>query len=265
MSFTGFLNDLEHEAAETVEYYLVVGEQRVALNRFLGQSIEIRYLGEKACCVCGRKANKLFNNGYCYPCFTTLAECDLCIVKPHQCHHHLGTCRDNQFAEEHCMTPHYVYLALSSGVKVGITRKSRGKARWIDQGAVEAIPIAEVPTRKLAGELEVLISEQIPDKTNWRKMLSGQIEAVDLLEIRRQVLASLPAGYESYLLEEQAVYQFAYPMLETLDKITSFSFDKQDSVAGRLIGIKGQYLIFEDGVLNVKKHAGYKVNLVLPE
>ncbi|WP_153944945.1 DUF2797 domain-containing protein, partial [Acinetobacter baumannii] len=70
----------------------------------------------------------------------------------------------------HCMIPHYVYLALSSGVKVGLTRKNNEKKRWVDQGAVRAIPIAEVPTRKMAGELEVYLTQYVADKTDWRKM-----------------------------------------------------------------------------------------------
>lgn len=261
MSYTGYLSDLTHEPNSPVLYYLPLGEQKLYLNEQIGHHIKLHFLGEKSCVGCGRKANKLFNSGYCYPCFTTLAECDLCIMKPHECHYHLGTCRDNDFAEKNCMVPHYVYLALSSGVKVGLTRKSRGKARWIDQGAVQAIPIAEVPTRKLAGEIEVLISQHIPDKTNWRKMLSGNIDHVDLLEIREKVLNILPDEFKEYLLDIDEIFEFTYPILETLEKIKSLSFDKQELIEGRLLGIKGQYLILDQAVLNIKKHAGYKVEI----
>ncbi|MFC4766361.1 DUF2797 domain-containing protein [Effusibacillus consociatus] len=263
MSYIGFLSDLEHEPNEPVQYYLPLDRERVPLNPYIGHEIELRYLGEKACCTCGRKAKKLFNNGYCYPCFTKLAECDLCIVKPHQCHYDQGTCRDTEFAESNCMTAHYVYLALSSGIKVGLTRKNRGKARWIDQGAIQAIPIAEVPTRKAAGEMEYFISQHIPDKTDWRKMLAGKVEECDLLEIREQIRSLLPEEYREYLLDDQEIYQFTYPILETLEKIKSLSFDKQEVIKGRLMGIKGQYLILDHAVLNIKKHTGYKIEVVL--
>lgn len=263
MSFIGFLSDLQHEPNVPVQYYLPLDDKRIHLNPHLGQTIELRFLGEKACCVCGRKAKKLFNNGYCYPCFTKLAECDLCIVKPHECHHHLGTCRDDEFAQANCMTPHYVYLALSSGIKVGLTRKSRGQARWIDQGAIQAIPIAEAPTRKAAGEMEYFISQHIPDKTDWRKMLSGKVEEADLLELRERVRGLLPEEFHAYLLDEQELYEFTYPILETLEKIKSLSFDKQDVISGRLLGIKGQYFILDHAVVNIKKHTGYKVEVTL--
>ncbi|GAX91816.1 DUF2797 domain-containing protein [Effusibacillus lacus] len=263
MSYVGYLSDLEHEPQTPVQYFLPLGDRRIHLNPWIGQSIKIDFLGEKACCACGRKANKLFNNGYCYPCFTKLAECDLCIVKPHQCHYHLGTCRDNEFAETNCMTPHFVYLALSSGVKVGLTRKSRGLARWIDQGAVQAIPIAEAPSRKAAGEMEYWISQHLPDKTDWRKMLTGKVDQVDLLEIREQIRQMLPPEFATYLLDERELYNFTYPILETLEKIKSLSFDKQESIEGRLIGVKGQYLIMDHSVLNIKKHTGYKVEVKL--
>lgn len=265
MSYIGYLSDLTHVFDHPVRYYLPLGELQLSLNERIGQAIEIRYLGEKSCTACGRVVNKLYNNGYCYPCFIKLAECDLCIVKPHECHHHLGTCRDGHFAETNCMTPHYVYLALSSNVKVGLTRKSRGKARWIDQGALRAIPIAEVPTRKLAGELEVKISQHIPDKTNWRKMLSGDVDDIDLLEVREQIRSIVPDEYQNYLLNTEDIYEFAYPVLETPEKIKSLSFDKQDAIGGRLLGIKGQYLILDHAVLNIKKHSGYKVEITFSE
>lgn len=265
MSFAGYLSDLEHEPLEPVRYYLPLGETRVPLNERIGQTVKIRYLGEKSCCACGRKAGKLYNSGYCYPCFTKLAECDLCIVKPYQCHHHLGTCRDNEFAEAHCLTPHYVYLALSSGVKVGLTRKSRGKARWIDQGAVRAVPIAEAPTRKAAGEMELFLSRHLPDKTDWRKMLAGRVDDADLLEIRERIRDLLPPEFQPFLLDGQEVYEFTYPILETVEKIKSLSFDRQDMIEGRLLGIKGQYLILDQGVINIKKHTGYKVEIEFSE
>lgn len=265
MSYTGYLSGLEHQDQVPVEYELVLQEQRIPLNDRMGQTIQLLFLNEKACCACGRKANKLFNNGYCYPCFTKLAECDLCIVKPHECHYHLGTCRDEEFAAANCMVPHYVYIALSSGVKVGLTRKSRGTARWIDQGAIRAIPIAELPTRKAAGELEVFISQHIPDKTNWRKMLSGAIDDVDLSQVRRQILDLLPEEYQDFVLDDEHLYEFTYPLLETLEKVKSLSFDKQEAISGKLIGIKGQYLLLDHAVVNIKKHAGYKIQVKFTE
>jgi hypothetical protein len=264
-TYQGFLSELRHEAKSPVEYYLSLDGQLIPLNACIGGEIELTFLGDKSCCACGRSVKKLYGGGYCYPCVTTLAETDLCIVKPHECHYHLGTCRDEEFAQSHCMIPHYVYLALSSHVKVGLTRKNRELTRWVDQGAIRAIPIAELPNRKMAGELEVAISQHIADKTDWRKMLKGITEEVDLFEVREEIKKIVPEKFRQYLFDVDALYEFTYPILETLEKIKSVSFDKETTVSGKLLGIKGQYLILENGVLNVKKHTGYKVQAVLKE
>ncbi|MCL6598012.1 MAG: DUF2797 domain-containing protein [Alicyclobacillus macrosporangiidus] len=261
---TGYLRELDHHPSDPVWYRLVMGETVYDMNDLLGRRIAITFTGDRACIHCGRRVKKLYNNGYCYPCFTTLAECDLCIVKPHECHFHKGTCRDESFASEHCMIPHYVYLAYSSGVKVGLTRKGREFKRWIDQGASAAVLLAEVPTRRLAGELEVEIARNLPDKTDWRKMLRVRDDAdVDLLQIREEVIARLPDTWHPYLLSEGvSVRRFRYPLLnEEEPNLIQVSLDKHTELEGTLVGIKGQYLMFDCGVFNVKRHAGYAVQI----
>lgn len=261
-TYQGFLSELLHKPETPVAYFLKVGEQTLPLNDLIGTKLSLTFLEEKACCSCGRKVKgKLYGGGYCYPCVTTLAECDLCIMKPHECHFDKGTCRDEEFAKTHCMIPHYVYLALSSNVKVGLTRKNRELTRWVDQGAIRAIPIAELPTRKMAGELEMIIAEHIADKTDWRKMLKGVFEEADLFEVREQMKAIVPAEFQQYLFDVDQLFEFSYPILESLEKVKSIGFDKEPTIEGKLIGIKGQYLIFDIGVLNIKKHSGYKVEV----
>lgn len=159
------------------------------------------------------------------------------------------------------MVPHYVYLALSSDVKVGLTRKTNVPKRWIDQGAVKAIPIAELPTRKMAGELEVALSKHLPDKTNWRKMLKNDIADADLFAVRDSIIDHVPEPFRPFMLNETELVDVVYPILEELDKIKSVSLDKQEVVEGRLVGIKGQYLLLGEGVFHIGKHTGYKVNL----
>ncbi|RAL21848.1 DUF2797 domain-containing protein [Thermoflavimicrobium daqui] len=260
MEQIGYLEPLQHEPSTPVTYYLPVGNERVLLNEALGETIQLTFLGEKACRHCGRKIKKTYNNGYCYPCYTNLAENDLCIVKPELCHFHKGTCRDTAFGEKFCMQAHYVYLALSSEVKVGITRKPNALKRWIDQGAVAALPIMEVPSRKIAGELEVHLAQYIKDKTNWRKMLKNDIRDENLIEVRAQIVEKIPEEYHPYLLPINEPYTFNYPHLSVPDKITSLNLDKQAVITAKLMGIKAQYLIFDQGVLNIRKHTGYKVS-----
>ncbi|MCF6093665.1 DUF2797 domain-containing protein [Microaerobacter geothermalis] len=262
LSYTGFINGLKHEYSDPVTYFLQLSDgQEILLNDYLQKKISVRFLQEIQCCHCGRKIKKTYNHGYCYPCFIKLPENDLCIVKPHQCHFDQGTCRDESFGERHCMIPHYVYLALSSDVKVGITRKGNERKRWVDQGAVKAIPIALVPDRKTAGELEVEISQFLPDKTNWRKMIKGEIHEKDLFQVREEISSHISEPFRSYLFKAEELSEFVYPVQE-VNHLKSLSLDKEATIESELLGMKGQYLIFEHGVFHVKKHTGYKIQLI---
>lgn len=258
MTIQGIIQGFAHRYEEPIGYELIIGEEHIYLNDWIGEEIMIRHTGNIRCVHCGRKIKKTFNNGSCYPCFIRRPENDICIVKPHECHFEKGTCRDEDFAHSHCMIPHYVYLAISSGVKVGITRKHNEKKRWVDQGAVRAFVIAEVPTRKMAGELEALLSQYVADKTNWRKMLKGEIEWVDLIDMRDQLIEKIPLSYHPYLLKEEEWTDIIYPASHPLKKITAYNLDKEPVIADRLIGLKGSYMLFSKGVLNVKKYAGYE-------
>jgi hypothetical protein len=239
-----------------VVYRLQLGKQWIALNPLIGRQVRLAFEGEKRCIHCDRKVNKLFNGGYCWPCFQNLARNDLCQVKPSLCHYE--TCREQAWGDAHCMIPTYVYLAKSSDIKVGITRNVPG--RWMDQGAVEAVPIALVPTRKMAGDLELFLTDHIADKTNWRKMIKGEVTAESIREVRERILALIPPDFQGYILPDEAVRSFNYPVTGLPAKIASHDLEKGPA-AGRLLGIKGSYLIFDTGVLNVPKFAGFGVSL----
>jgi hypothetical protein len=253
-----------HQPAEPIDYALKLDSETIPLNKMLGKEIAITFLGELTCIFCGNPVKKFYgNNNSCFNCFRKLPDNDICIVKPERCHFHEGTCRDPEFGERHCLQPHIVYLALSSDVKVGITRKTNMVKRWIDQGATQALPFMEVPTRKDAGELEVFFTQFVKDKTNWRKMLKNETADCDLLAIRAELIEKLPENYRRYLIPDPQLRNFTYPQIGTPCKITSLQLNKQDKISGKLIGIKAQYLIFDTGVFQVKKHAGFKVALEL--
>lgn len=268
--FAGNLRKMIARHESPVQYDMVLGEQRVAMNELIGTPIQLSYLGEINCIHCGRKTRKSFSQGYCFPCMRSLAECDSCIVKPETCHFEAGTCRDPEWAQGHCFQDHYVYLANSSGIKVGITRGTQIPTRWLDQGATQALPIFRVQSRYIAGLVEVELKQHVSDRTDWRKMLKGMNEPVDLAQQRRRLmdacqnaLARLGEHFGAAAivpLEEQAV-TIDYPVLRYPDKVTSFNFDKQALVEGTLEGIKGQYLIFDRGVINIRKFGGYQVEL----
>lgn len=266
MSISGNLRKMRaaYQIDGTVEYVLPVGEESLALNPLLGRRLSIVHEGGINCVACGRLTKKSFNQGYCFPCVQRLAECDLCIVSPEKCHYGAGTCRDPQWAEGHCMQPHYVYLSNTSGLKVGITRAPQIPTRWIDQGATQAMAMLRTGTRHHAGLIEAAMREHVADRTDWRRMLKGDAEPLDLAEERVRLLAACGATFidagvaEAMPAEPMAL---SYPVLEYPTKAVSLSLDKTPAIEDTLLGIKGQYLIFSGGVLNVRKFAGYRVRV----
>ena len=262
MKIKGLNRGLTHQYGKPLQYYIKLNDDRYALNEAVGLPIKIVFKDKIQCVHCGREVKKTFNSGSCFPCFKSLAINDLCIVKPSLCHFHKGTCRDNQFAQSYCMQPHYVYLAVSSDIKVGLTRATNSLKRWGDQGAMQAVPIAKLPTRKQAGELELLLTEHFPDKTNWRKMLKGEITDKQLTDTRQQAINHIPEEYKEYILTDEQLINIEYPINQlATGKIASYNLDKEAIVDDILLGIKGQYLILGSGVINMKKYAGYHVEI----
>lgn len=253
-----------------VSYQLRAGEYRVDLNERLGSPLKLRWSGAIACTHCGRATKKSFAQGYCYPCFKRLAQCDTCIMKPETCHYFQGTCRDPEWGEQHCFQPHIVYLANSSGLKVGITRKTQMPTRWLDQGAIQALPILEVDTRQQSGFVEMLFKEHVGDRTNWRAMLKGDVAELDLKAERDRLMAATASGLGQLKSEHgtDAIreldgqhHAFHYPVETFPRKIVSHNFDKQPEVSGILQGIKGQYLLLDTGVINLRKFTGYEIQV----
>lgn len=263
MKITGRLSKMESYPDLPVRYQLALGEVHFDLNSRVGKEIKLTYSGKIYCQNCGKVTKKSYAQGYCFPCTMKLAECDLCILKPETCHYDKGTCREPRWGEEHCMKPHVVYLANSSGLKVGITRRSQVPFRWMDQGATQALPIMEVSKRITSGFIEVIFKKHIADKTDWRKMLKGSAEEINLPEWKEKLLELVKEdlkGHEFTILNEPE-YRFEYPVNQYPEKVSSISLDKVPEVKSKLLGIKGQYLIFEAGVLNVRSHSGYEVTI----
>ncbi len=271
MKITGHIKKMVTSLESPVEYQLPVDDKLVSLNDYIGKSISLKYSGEINCIACGNRTNKSFNQGHCYRCFISLASCDMCIMKPETCHYHLGTCREPAWGESQCMQHHYVYLANSSGIKVGITRGTQIPTRWIDQGASQALPIFCVSNRLLSGKIEMAIKAHVSDRTDWRKMLKAKAENVDLLEKRDELVriaeTEINKIKEEYtetdieFLGDAEPVIINYPVEDYPAKVTSLNFDKTPEIEGVLKGIKGQYLILDTGVLNIRKFAGYLITL----
>jgi len=264
----GRLRKMPASAEAPVSYQLAVGDARINVNELVGRRVRLDFDGVIRCIHCDRTTKKSFNQGYCYPCFRKLAACDSCIMSPEKCHFHLGTCREPEWGERNCMVEHVVYLANSSGLKVGITRGTQVPTRWIDQGAVDAIPMLRVSTRYLAGLAEVACKQHVADRTNWRAMLKGDVPELDLVSERERILGLIADdlaqlrqehGEDSLRVVEESPQALSYPVEVWPSKVKTHNLDKTPDVEGLLEGIKGQYLILDTGVINIRKFTGYEV------
>ncbi len=262
MEYIGNIEKMKTSLDGQVHYSLPIGEECIELNKYIGKKISLQFQNQINCVACGKKTNKSFGQGFCYNCFTNAPEASECILHPDKCQAHLGISRDMQWSVNHCLTPHIVYLANSSNIKVGITRKSQIPTRWIDQGATEAIIIAETPNRHIAGIIEKYLMQYYSDKTSWQSMLKGLSKSYDLAGEKTKVKELLPAELLNYYKENSELTKIEFPVSKYPEKIKSESFDKTESIEGVLTGIKGQYLILDNlNVLNIRKHRGYLVKL----
>ena len=269
ITMQGLLNKMHARLESTVQYELPLSDQRIALNPLLGKAIKLTFTGNIRCVHCSRTIKKSFNQGYCYPCFISLAQCDMCIMKPETCHYEAGTCREPSWGEAFCFKPHIVYLANSSGIKVGITRQTQIPTRWIDQGAVQALPIFKVQSRYMAGLIEIAIAKHVSDKTSWQQMLKNHVDPLDLADKRDELVSKCDVelteiikrfGLQAieFLVDESSV-DICFPVDTYPVKIKSFNLDKNPEVSGILQGVKGQYLLLDAGVINIRKFSGYEV------
>lgn len=264
MGKQGILEKMRVELANPVQYSLPLTNELVPMNELLGKEISLTWAHEIRCLCCGKATKKSFGQGYCYPCFMSSPETEECVLRPELCRAHEGIARDMVWATEHCLQNHFVYLALSSDVKVGVTRMSQIPTRWIDQGASFAIKLAETPNRYLAGLIEVELKKHLTDKTNWRHMLMNKIGEADLVTQKQRIAPLLPRELQQYISPDDTVTAICYPNQGFPQKVTSLDLEKTDTITGKLTAIKGQYLIFDnERVLNIRKFGGYVVGVTI--
>lgn len=257
-------------------YVLEVGAQEVELNDRLGGGVTLDYLGALNCRYCEKSVRKLYGGGYCYDCFVQLARCDLCVVSPERCHFHLGTCREPEWGEAFCMQPHTVYLAQTSDTKIGITRAGRELRRWLDQGAVQALPIISAPSRRAAGAVEAHFKRRLNDRTDWRKLVTGRTSAGDLQALARQLQQALPSfdKLEQDFLPRQEVaelswldggqvQQISYPHISYSPAERLVLSAEQPQIRDNLVGVIGQYLLLSQGVAYMGDYRGVGINVSL--
>lgn len=271
MQMKGALRKMAITADEEgkAHYALRLDDSALPLNGAVGRTVRLVWTGAIRCVHCQRSTNKSFAQGHCYPCFKRLASCDTCIMSPERCHYAQGTCREPAWGEQHCMAPHLVYLANSSALKVGITKPSQLPTRWLDQGATQAVPILDVDSRLQSGWVEDTLRSEISDRTSWQAMLKGEAAELDMAALRTRVLAQFEPqldalraqwGADAIRVRSDVPRRFHYPVQAYPAKVKSFNLDRQPIVEGQLMGLKGQYLILDNGVINLRKYAGYHVD-----
>ena len=262
MISAGHLHKMKTQLADQIQYELNL-ENHLLLNDHIGQKLRLKWTERINCQKCQKQTKKSFGEGFCYSCFISVPEAAECILRPELCRAHLGEGRDPEWEERNHNQPHVVYLAASSAVKVGITRATQVPTRWIDQGASAAIRLAETENRYEAGRIEVELKSLFTDKTSWQKMLKNDIdESIDLEEEKWSLEDQMPADIIDFFSENDEIITLNYPVLQYPDKVKSLSLDKVLEIEGTLLGIKGQYLLFDDNrVFNVRKHTGYHVEI----
>ncbi len=261
--YEGVFKKMQTEIGNPIQYYMIFENDFLNLNQVLDKTLHINFI-KYHCLNCGLD-RPIFRQGFCKTCFFDIPSAGDWVMRPELSMAHLGKeDRDLEYEKRVQLQPHIVYLANSSTVKVGVTRKSQIPTRWIDQGAHEAIAIVETPNRYLAGITEVALKEHIGDKTNWRKMLTNQIVDEDLAERRNSLKQYIPEEAMAYFIADNGEMHLEFPVLQYPNKVTSLNLDKTPKYSGILKGIKGQYLIFDDNtVFNVRGSEGYYVSLAI--
>ncbi|QCX37251.1 DUF2797 domain-containing protein [Aureibaculum algae] len=264
MEYQGVLRKMMTELGSPVQYYLQLENDFLNVNQLLNKTLDISFV--KYECLNCHLDKPIFRQGFCKSCFFEIPQAADWIMRPELSTAHLGKeDRDLEYEKKAQLQPHIVYLANSSNVKVGVTRKSQIPTRWIDQGAHEAIEIVEVPNRYLAGITEIALKEYVSDKTNWRKMLTNDITDVDLLKEKEKLAVYIPEEAKPYYLENHSKEtNIEFPVLQYPTKVKSLNLSKTPNFSGVLKGIKGQYVIFEDNtVFNIRSSEGYYIRLNL--
>jgi len=261
MKYEGVLTKMQTENGSPIQYYLVFESDFLNVNQLLGKTIALNFVGYQ--CLNCRLSKKIYRQGFCRECFFEIPQAADWIIRPELSKAHLGQeDRDLAYEQKVQLQPHIVYLANSSNVKVGVTRKAQVPTRWIDQGAHEALEIVEVPNRYLAGITEIALKDHVSDKTNWRSMLKNDVKDESLTDWRDKLRPFIPEEAIPYYLENNAETHLEFPVLQYPEKPKSLNLEKTPNFEGKLTGVKGQYFIFEDNtVFNIRGNEGYVVRI----
>jgi len=265
VKFIGNIKKMISQHSDPVNYQIPIGNDILPISDYIGKKIKIRFNDVINCVLCNREIKKSFFQGHCYPCFIDSPQTSECILRPELCRAHKGESRDMEWSKKHCLQEHVVYLSLTAGAKVGVTREAQIPTRWIDQGAVKAIQFARTSNRFEAGMIEMELKEHLSDRTAWQRMLKNEIDlSVNLLNLKQKLRNNISDNYKHFVIDDDFIVILNYPHLKYPTKIKSIDLLKINSIEGRLIAIKGQYLLFEENMaFNIRKHTGFDVQITI--
>ena len=223
MQLEGNIHKMRTELANPVQYFLPIGENEIEMNSLVGKEISMNFTGQINCIKCGKRTKTSFHQGFCFKCLQTAPEASESVIRPELSKSQFGIARDLEWAKKHDLTDHFVYLAVSSQIKIGVTRSHQIPTRWIDQGASYAIKLATTPNRHIAGVIEVFLKKYFPDKTNWRAMLKNEVaQNINLAIEKQKVIQLLPTELQKYIDPDNETTTIEYPVQQFPQKIKSF-------------------------------------------
>lgn len=271
MEWTGNLRKLRigGEDEEVLRYFHAGADILEPLEEqdwgaYLGRKMQIEFAGQINCVQSGKRIRKTYGDGLSYDAWLKAPQTVESVIRPELSRIHEGIAlRDRAWEEANHNVPHWVYLAQTSNIKVGVTGVHTGHRRWFDQGAIAGTVLCVAPYRGLAGEMEVLLKDVFSDKSAYRGMILAQNPDEAALDgAREEAFDHLGTAFEDFMQFNAPIETFRYPTLELPKKVHSIRLDKQPTVEGRLVGLKGQYLVFDTGeALNIRSHIGYRVQI----
>ena len=258
----GVIQKMKNIYLNPIKYFFNLGKNYLYMNSIIGKNIHIIFLFYE--CLNCNKNTKIYRQGYCKKCFFSLPQTNENILKPELSTAHINIeKRDLKWEKKFEIQPHIVYLSITGNLKIGVTRESNIFNRWIDQGSSLSIKICRTPNRYLAGKIELFFKKKISDRTRYKSMLKNNIPKLNLLKIKYYIEKIIPKKYKKYFLfNENYIYSFFYPFYKKFDKIKILKLNKLKEFKKQLVGIKGQYLIFENGyAINIMTHSGFYILL----
>ena len=82
------------------------------------------------------------------------------------------------------------------------------------------------------------------------------------LGFRLNLIMAVSMPLKQYVLPVDDILEIKYPVLAYPEKVKSIKLDSTPIIESKLMGIRGQYLLLDEGqVINLRSHAGYRIKM----